>query len=214
MGRATVYPRGVCRRIETFQSTPSVGRATLTLLALIYFSYISIHALRGEGDAEVTQTVYFITNISIHALRGEGDSTVLIMMLRRLIFQSTPSVGRATNMEKKRRDFEIISIHALRGEGDSTFATMLISVLLIFQSTPSVGRATVFFCPVVARLFFISIHALRGEGDAFLRYSTKLFSSLFQSTPSVGRATTSRAGGCTYTIFQSTPSVGRATISD
>ena len=49
-------------RTITFQSTPSVGRATT----------ISIHALRGEGDNRRT-TEIASTAISIHALRGEGD---------------------------------------------------------------------------------------------------------------------------------------------
>ena len=34
-----------------FQSTPSVGRATLFAFACFPFRFISIHALRGEGDA-------------------------------------------------------------------------------------------------------------------------------------------------------------------
>ena len=80
---------------EIFLSTPSVGRATL-IRRFFYgcFSYfyprppwggrhvlefvlrqregISIHALRGEGDA-VVDYVRIEREISIHALRGEGD---------------------------------------------------------------------------------------------------------------------------------------------
>ena len=56
------------------------------------------------------------------------------------IFQSTPSVGRATRIVVSK------------------------PTPTPFQSTPSVGRATtlfvLYFCGV-----FISIHALRGEGD-------------------------------------------------
>ena len=33
-------------------------------------------------------------------------------------FQSTPSVGRATNNNEKNKKYSNISIHALRGEGD------------------------------------------------------------------------------------------------
>ena len=36
----------------SFQSTPSVGRATTPLLQHIYYKNISIHALRGEGDSD------------------------------------------------------------------------------------------------------------------------------------------------------------------
>ena len=34
-----------------FQSTPSVGRATNGEYGVLFFIDISIHALRGEGDA-------------------------------------------------------------------------------------------------------------------------------------------------------------------
>ena len=55
-------------------------------------------------------------------------------------FQSTPSVGRATDVEYLERLLYRISIHALRGEGDDS----------------SIDKG-------VDRI--ISIHALRGEGD-------------------------------------------------
>ena len=56
---------------------------------------ISIHALRGEGDAFSLLEFVPLYDISIHALRGEGDTNS--KLTRRYIF---------------------ISIHALRGEGD------------------------------------------------------------------------------------------------
>ena len=37
-------------------------------------------------------------NISIHALRGEGDTIRTITEIIVPIFQSTPSVGRATSL--------------------------------------------------------------------------------------------------------------------
>ena len=61
--------------------------------AFDYFD-ISIHALRGEGDQNRVLLDWQL-RISIHALRGEGDAS-LIVPLRLLTFQSTPSVGRAT----------------------------------------------------------------------------------------------------------------------
>ncbi len=79
------------------------------------------------------------------------------------IFQSTPSVWRATHCGAKMDGKEVISIHALRGEGDLAGSDRVLAIA-IFQSTPSVGRAT--FC-------------------AARTPSLKLF----QSTPSVGRAT-------------------------
>ena len=112
-------------------------------IPLIAIIYISIHALRGEGDA-VTNLRYSLMRdfyprppwggrrsclcngktwlrISIHALRGEGD---------------------AGPVRPWRRGY--ISIHALRGEGDLQFTY------------------TVSWC------LCISIHALRGEGDKWI----------------------------------------------
>ena len=80
------------------------------------------------------------------------------------LFQSTPSVGRATKIGWLSECTECISIHALRGEGDSIFAILSKSITR-FQSTPSVGRATKRLKSASKRLE-ISIHALRGEGDS------------------------------------------------
>ena len=62
-------------------------------------------------------------------------------MKGRTVFQSTPSVGRATYIKAQARKLE-----------------------QEFQSTPSVGRATLYDCCLIAGIG-ISIHALRGEGD-------------------------------------------------
>ena len=78
-----------------FQSTPSVGRATPPIAPKGYRLVISIHALRGEGDASLTASAAFV-----------------------LAFQSTPSVGRATQGSAIEDPGTDISIHALRGEGD------------------------------------------------------------------------------------------------
>ena len=129
-----------CALKPTFQSTPSVGRATQGYIRMIlkrgnfnprppwggrrcqYLrrspnKSISIHALRGEGDREREKKDVALI-ISIHALRGEGDCVGGIPVRRtpdfnprppwggrlgttgtkqqQKIFQSTPSVGRAT----------------------------------------------------------------------------------------------------------------------
>ena len=81
-----------------------------------------------------------------------------------LIFQSTPSVGRATELLNVSLDEIDISIHALRGEGDEP-NPLLPRAVSLFQSTPSVGRATT------------------------IMESASGILSIFQSTPSVGRAT-------------------------
>ena len=214
-----------------FQSTPSVGRATLASSNSSQWQYISIHALRGEGD---------------HTLSDPQNMPVK--------FQSTPSVGRATFGSIKINRVCNISIHALRGEGDSSPA-LPPATPEGFQSTPSVGRATcvvwAFRCSVVdfnprppwggrrgsafdllfVRSYFNPRPPWGGRPLTANPYQTI---QKFQSTPSVGRATRpsttqkrrqsisihalrgegdfSVAGTVQCSVeFQSTPSVGRAT---
>ena len=170
--------------LSLFQSTPSVGRATIIHIGSMFADNISIHALRGEGDiTNAMPEVYYV--ISIHALRGEGDHFILAEF-----------------------SFVVISIHALRGEGDN-YGLCTKNQRHKFQSTPSVGRATLQTCSVIVSSSFqstpsvgrattdrkdsntdqeISIHALRGEGDQ-TENCMSYAQTLFQSTPSVGRAT-------------------------
>ena len=174
----------------------------------LYNTFISIHALRGEGDNAPKSEREASRRISIHALRGEGDvdlcgaeivGGISIHALRGEGDNALPTV-----------DFNSIdiSIHALRGEGDQERA--------MHQTTPTT----------------ISIHALRGEGDMLsFQLRTRnddfnprppwggrlvimvkcVFAMLFQSTPSVGRATNGKDCNTYKKKFQSTPSVGRAT---
>ena len=58
---------------KVFLSTPSGWRATLVgVTGSAITNYISIHALRVEGDARLDIPVR-LAGISIHALRVEGD---------------------------------------------------------------------------------------------------------------------------------------------
>ena len=57
----------------TFQSTPSVWRATAKNVLPRLDRYISIHALRVEDDGARAPQSDDSKAISIHALRGEGD---------------------------------------------------------------------------------------------------------------------------------------------
>ena len=218
---------------STFQSTPSVGRATRYDRQADPQKCISIHALRGEGDFDTVALPLFI-NISIHALRGEGDK------------------GKTAEAAQK-----TISIHALRGEGDNQQQENP-NKEFPFQSTPSVGRATAartcrhpttcHFNPrppwggrqtlmhlVSAVKNFnprppwggrraarggrdqrvrISIHALRGEGDrlGLLRGSPNHLISIHALR---GEGDNGVELIPTHKVkFQSTPSVGRATRSE
>ena len=221
----------ICARRSKFQSTPSARRATpetgcgsTTLLHFnprpprggrrraeddrLYLEYISIHALREEGDAVCCPCPLRRLSISIHALREEGDLGC-----------------------RRKTAVRSISIHALREEGDP-ITKPCSSKDLVFQSTPSARRATC--CRVLHVLVTeISIHALREEGDGTRKQQCTGLKS-FQSTPSARRATSSdtkqfcsvrnfnprppRGGRRVYNhientaaIFQSTPSARRAT---
>ena len=80
-----------------FQSTPSVWRATSSDFGIIIkHKEISIHALRVEGDDALDLNVRRAADISIHALRVEGDNPPSIPVSLAILFQSTPSVWRAT----------------------------------------------------------------------------------------------------------------------
>ena len=102
---------------------------------------ISIHALRGEGDHFLGARRNFGILISIHALRGEGDIALLGYLILILLFQSTPSVGRAT--------FALKSV--------------IIKEINFNPRPPWGGRPEA--APVKTKDRIISIHALRGEGD-------------------------------------------------
>ena len=82
------------------------------------FPTISIHALRGEGDAARAGFLIYFSNISIYALRGEGDLVSIVSNTFRKYFNPRPPWGgrrQALSADKKK---PTISIHALRGEGD------------------------------------------------------------------------------------------------
>ena len=59
--------------------------------------FISIHTLRVEGD-EGFYFLFPLYPISIHTLRVEGDGLRGGTCLRPFLFQSTPSVWRATSI--------------------------------------------------------------------------------------------------------------------
>ena len=123
---------------------------------------ISIHALREEGDVEVSDgkgsTSLFLSTpsarratraraavavqlgISIHALREEGDMLCVII----------------SNMTTR------ISIHALREEGDGSSLDPCKIETYFYPRPPRGGRPLRF---PASYLQSISIHALREEGD-------------------------------------------------
>ena len=85
--------------MRTFQSTPSVGRATIVIDLIGFSTAISIHALRGEGDDKFNKCSAVKTDISIHALRGEGDVLYVLSLVDEYnYFNPRPPWGGRPNM--------------------------------------------------------------------------------------------------------------------
>ena len=83
-------------RAPQFQSTPSGGKATRRDCVFASDVWVSIHAFRGEGDTLLTRRRAYAMCVSIPAFRGEGDDNAFIPPNDTVLFQSTPSGGKAT----------------------------------------------------------------------------------------------------------------------
>ena len=154
---------------KKLQSTPSVGRATLGQILQPAGHQISIHALRGEGDALAGIGAIICDKFLSTPSVGRATRWSAVQWQGRQ-FLSTPSVGRATSLGYNRCNTSV------------------------FLSTPSVGRAT---RPslVVPSYCLISIHALRGEGDPHsARRSHSTTENFYPRPPWGGRRGYSR--GC------------------
>ena len=215
---------------DKFLSTPSARRATLSNRLWLGRLFISIHALREEGDPlqsppcallsnfyprpprggrlltqqEITQINDFYPRPPRGGRRARWNPLVLIP-----VFLSTPSARRATAIDVSGQIGRQISIHALREEGDLDCST-LEQMLLRFLSTPSARRATD-FDPDAAKEEIISIHALREEGDGQQRHGRHdpdaiSIHALREEGDSVRTEIKE-----VQTIFLSTPSARRAT---
>ena len=81
------------------------------------YIYISIHALREEGD-DVAEGSTVLMDISIHALREEGDDGGRGNAAASTNFYPRPPRGGRLSAEWLIAATARISIHALREEGD------------------------------------------------------------------------------------------------
>ena len=191
VGRATTITHMSVVPIPPFQSTPSVGRATCAACQKVrnhsYFNPrppwggrlfanvvnrdyegISIHALRGEGDAMSISENISTTYFNPRPPWGGRHDLHYGSELFDAKFQSTPSVGRATTAFQMSSFSSAISIHALRGEGDPTRIPYIPAIPFISIHALR-GEGDLEPSGAVLLVLVISIHALRGEGDkAFL----------------------------------------------
>ena len=105
----------------------------------------------------------FFTVISIHALREEGDVDRAVVLRALAEFLSTPSARRATFQAGLFAVDHDISIHALREEGDLSGSGGQQSMANFYPRPPRGGRPRLVGCGY--KRLAISIHALREEGD-------------------------------------------------
>ena len=145
-----------------FYPRPPRGGRPFQSLKVAVINYISIHALREEGDGRKPGhdqgcSPFLSTPSARRATRAESLNN------NYFLFLSTPSARRATVPPCNDSRHSGISIHALREEGDFRSA-MTVNLLSTFLSTPSARRATVMQFAVLPGAG-ISIHALREEGD-------------------------------------------------
>ena len=147
-----------------FLSTPSARRATILSSAPRAVDWISIHALREEGDSGTVANYSKTKAISIHALREEGDLPWLSLCSAIGKFLSTPSARRATDAPLIwATSLMYFYPRPLRGGRQPSVSAP--GCNYIFLSTPSARRATGESCHRGCRRD-ISIHALCEEGDA------------------------------------------------
>ena len=87
-----LFRDGVILSLHIFLSTPSARRATYVAGYVTKKTYISIHALREEGDVAIIRPSLLIA-ISIHALREEGDTSLSHLFLTSTDFYPRPPRG-------------------------------------------------------------------------------------------------------------------------
>ena len=124
--------------------------------------YISIHALREEGDVFWEKFYRTLPYFYPRPPRG-GRPPALGVRSFSSLFLSTPSARRATLLPIPRSTFVPISIHALREEGDFQVSHFNSPLLYFYPRPPRGGRPDAL--DVEHRPERISIHALREEGD-------------------------------------------------
>ena len=146
-----------------FLSTPSARRATPSSTSKLSIIWISIHALREEGDGHALFLRVKAAEISIHALREEGDCVLLghgrdqadfyprpprggrpgrsLHPKSQGQFLSTPSARRATQ-RIRHSIFCVKDFYPRPPRGGRPCGAGATLLAFLFLSTPSARRAT------------------------------------------------------------------------
>ena len=171
---------------DKFLSTPSARRATIHCRMRGERYYISIHALREEGDIAVDDVTAGMTEFlsTPSARRATGPSRSFLPGCR--YFYPRPPRGGRRGLGLVEEQLRGISIHALREEGDVASSSST-SVSKSFLSTPSARRATRCFSSTrVTQKYFYPRPPRGGRQDII---GAKPDANQFLSTPSARRAT-------------------------
>ena len=146
--------------------------------------------------------------ISIHALREEGDFIFIRSGMALLLFLSTPSARRATQCQRfgppGQSDF-----YPRPPRGGRPNVQPFRRGQHRFLSTPSARRATA-MARRRMRQTTISIHALREEGDPARPTPRPSMTNFYPRPPRGGRRNLVRVL-IAHAVFLSTPSARRAT---
>ena len=145
-----------------FLSTPSARRATGVHFYKDDYQFISIHALREEGDDLPCSRYLEIQDFYPRPPRG-GRQGVQLGDYHTLKFLSTPSARRATQLSHHSPSMTA-NFYPRPPRGGRHLPAREENQAKIFLSTPSARRATLTSCEK-SRWRKISIHALREEGD-------------------------------------------------
>ena len=125
---------------QDFYPRPPRGGRLVSPPVQDFRQYISIHALREEGDHPAPAHRCCPAGISIHALREEGDGSSSQERGGGKGFLSTPSARRATQGRAGCRAAAAISIHALREEGDNLAFHFIAPLAYFYPRPPRGGR--------------------------------------------------------------------------
>ena len=183
--RATRLYCRILYETKRFLSTPSARRATTNGFIYSVFVYISIHALREEGDGRRQSLSASTSNFYPRPPRGGRPPELSRLEGHRYFYPRPPRGGRPKGRTPILQTEE-------------------------FLSTPSARRATK-RKDWSTRMELISIHALREEGDSGGRRRFSHFPFYFYPRPPRGGRRASKPSSSRPRIFLSTPSARRAT---
>ena len=193
-----------------FLSTPSARRATQCLIDGELEIFISIHALREEGDQSCTLNLPCHDNFYPRPPRG-GRRSIHRLRLSVKLFLSTPSARRATR-HRAEGQRPLHDFYPRPPRGGRLPQLALVHAIVRFLSTPSARRATFPFAPPHPGGDNFYPRPPRGGRQAPCSVSQAGY--YFYPRPPRGGRRFSLSSKGTVNLFLSTPSARRATKAD